>query len=166
MTPGERKLHVVEFNFEAQSEGELSVFEGEIVSVLKYSDTSGNPEWWLIQSNGATGYVPQNFLSPVNDNETGNNIAGEGRSSSEITQDTQIRTVAANSTQDTKRSERYCAEFEFVANSPAELSLEEGQYVVVLQKRDLTGNGEWWLVEAVTGQKGYVPSSYLTSVEG
>lgn len=164
LTPGDGKLHVVEFNFEAQNAGELSVFEGEIISVLRYSDTSGNPEWWLIQRNGATGYVPQNFLTPVNDNETGSNIAGEGSSSIGTTL---IRSgsVGANSTEDTKTSERYCAEFEFVANSPAELNLEEGQYVVVLQKQDLTGNNEWWLVEAVTGQKGYVPSSYLTSVE-
>ena len=164
LTPGEGKLHVVEFNFEAQNAGELSVFEGEIVSVLRYSDTSGNPEWWLIQRNGATGYVPQNFLTPVNDNETGSNIAGEGSSSIGTTL---IRSgsVGANSTEDTKTSERYCAEFEFVANSAAELNLEEGQYVVVLQKQDLTGNNEWWLVEAVTGQKGYVPSSYLTSVD-
>ena len=164
LTPGEGKLHVVEFNFEAQNAGELSVFEGEIISVLRYSDTSGNPEWWLIQRNGVTGYVPQNFLTPVNENETGSNIAGEGISSIGTTL---IRSgsVGANSTEDTKTSQRYCAEFEFVANSPAELNLEEGQYVVVLQKQDLTGNNEWWLVEAVTGQKGYVPSSYLTSVE-
>lgn len=178
VTPGEGKLHIVDFKFEAQNAGELSVSEGDLVSVLRHSDTSGNPEWWLIQCNGATGYVPQSYLSLVSDNEddveddddVGNGAEGDAESSNGTRQDANGNTaVGADSnvspSHDTNSAVvYYCAEFAFEANSVAELNLEEGQFVVVLQKQDLTGNDEWWLVEA-NGQKGYVPSSYLTPVE-
>ena len=187
VTPGEGKLHIVEFNFEAQNAGELSVSEGSLVSVLRHSDTSGNPEWWLIQCNGATGYVPESFLSPVtddndgegdddsdiddgnDDDDVGNGVEGVDDTTSGTTQDTNTNTSVGEDgsvslPQDTNAKLYHCAEFAFEASSAAELSLEEGQSVVVLQKQDLTGNDEWWLVEA-NGHKGYVPSSYLTPVE-
>lgn len=178
VTSGEGKLHIVDFKFEAQNAGELSVSEGDLVSVLRHSDTSGNPEWWLIQCNGATGYVPQSFLSPFSDNEddyegdggVDNGVEGDAESSNGTRQDANGNTAvgedsSVSSSHDTNTAVLYyCAEFAFEANSVAELSLEEGQFVVVLQKQDLTGNYEWWLVEA-NGQKGYVPSNYLTPVE-
>ena len=177
VTPAEGKLHIVEFKFEAQNAGELSVSEGDLVSVLRHSDTSGNPEWWLIQCDGATGYVPQSFLSLVSDNQddveddgdVGNGVEGDADSSNGTRQDANGNTaVGADSSvspsHDNTAVVYYCAEFAFEANSVAELNLEEGQLVVVLQKQDLTGNDEWWRVEA-NGQKGYVPSSYLTPVE-
>ena len=173
VTPAEGKLHIVEFKFEAQNAGELSVSEGDLVSVLRHSDTSGNPEWWLIQFNGATGYVPQSFLSLVSDNEDDvedDGEVGDDADGNGTRQDANGNTaVGADSSVSPSHDNNtavlyYCAEFAFEANSVAELNLEEGQLVVVLQKQDLTGNDEWWRVEA-NGQKGYVPSSYLTPVE-
>ena len=176
--PGGEKLHMVEFSFEAQSAGELSVTEGNLVSVLRYSDTSGNPEWWLIQCNGATGYVPQSYLSLLEDaadsseggaSSTDNAFADDSVISNETSQMVATETdpreeCSVALTRETNRKSSYYAEFAFEASSAAELNLEEGQAVVVLQKQDLTGNEEWWLVEA-DGRKGYVPSSYLTPVE-
>ena len=182
VTPAEGKLHIVEFNFESQNAGELSVSEGDLVFVLRHSDTSGNPEWWLIQCKGATGYVPGSFLSPVDDaadDGEGNaaaddlvdnafkSIAGDTNSETtrNVNQSTDIREdYSGPLTHETNPNLQYYAEFAFEASSVAELNLEEGQSVVILQKQDLTGNDEWWLVEA-NGQKGYVPSSYLTPVE-
>lgn len=37
----------------------------------------------------------------------------------------------------------------------------EGESVKVQQKHDDAGNMEWWLVEKVNGEVGYVPASYL-----
>ena len=179
MAPGEGKLYMVEFNFEAQNAGELSVSEGDLVSVVRHSDSSGNPEWWLVQHNGATGYVPQSFLFLVSDNENNdgdgvdNAVDNDDKDDSDInsktTQDTNNSAFvredrSVSSTNETDAKLRYYAEFAFEASSAAELSLKEGQLVAVLQKRDLTGNDEWWLVEA-NGHKGYVPSSYLTPAE-
>lgn len=176
-TQGEGKPYIVEFNFEAQNVGELSVSEGDLVSVLRHSDSSGNPEWWLIQYNGATGYVPESYLSPVDDNDSDEGVDDvyddrNGDSNNATTQDSDRRTndlkedntVSSSPHETTANLIYYYVEFAFEANSAAELSLDEGQFVIVLQKQDLTGNDEWWLVE-VNGQKGYVPSSYLTQVE-
>lgn len=167
---------MVEFNFEAQNAGELSVSEGDLVSVLRHSDSSGNPEWWLIHYNGATGYVPQSYLSPVGENDSDNEEEDDviddqdGDDNNSTAQDTDRNTndvqedIAASSQHAATAKLCYCAEFAFEASSAAELSLDEGQLVVVIQKQDLTGNDEWWLVEC-NGLKGYVPSSYLTPVE-
>ncbi|XP_078366924.1 dynamin-binding protein-like isoform X2 [Oculina patagonica] len=170
VTPGESKRYVVEFNFEAQNAGELSVSEGDLVSVLRHSDSSGNPEWWLVHYNGASGYIPESYLSPVGDSDSDND--GENDDGDDNTAQDTDRTDTNGVEDDGTTSMQaetavklyYCAEFAFEASSAAELSLDEGQLVIVLQRQDLTGNDEWWLVE-VNGQKGYVPSSYLTAVE-
>lgn len=137
------------------------------MSVLRHSDSSGNPEWWLIRSNaGSTGFVPESYLSPVDDGVTG----GDGQDDAEDDESSSPSNLTTEkkdqdtSAVETSASLYYCADFAFEASSTAELSVNEGQLVAVLQKQDLTGNDEWWLVEA-QGQKGYVPSSYLTQVD-
>lgn len=137
------------------------------MSVLRHTDSSGNPEWWLIRSNaGSTGFVPESYLSPVDDGVTG----GDGQDDAEDDESSSPSNLTTEkkdqdtSTVETSAPLYYCADFAFEASSTAELSVNEGQLVAVLQKQDLTGNDEWWLVEA-HGQKGYVPSSYLTQVD-
>ena len=167
---------MVEFSFEAQNAGELSVFEGDLVSVLRHSDSSGNPEWWLIHYKDATGYVPHSYLSPVGehdsdsegeddviDNQDGDDNSGPVQETDRNTDDVQ-ETSGPSSQHAAMAKLIYCAEYVFEASSAAELSLDEGQRVEVMQKQDLTGNDEWWLVEC-NGLKGYVPSSYLTPAE-
>ena len=167
---------MVEFSFEAQNAGELSVSEGDFVFVLGYSDSSGNPEWWLVHYNNATGYVPQSYLSPVGEDDRDSegeddvidNQDGDGSSITVQGTDRNTDGVQKASGPSSKHAAIaklfYCAEYAFEASSAAELSLVEGQLVEVIQKQDLTGNGEWWLVEC-NGLKGYVPSSYLTPSE-
>ena len=167
---------MVEFSFEAQNAGELSVSEGDLVFVLGHSDSSGNPEWWLIRFNNATGYVPQSYLSPVGENDSNEEFEDDVMHHQDdddkigTTQDTNrnavhVQEVSHSSSQHSAITKLYyCAEYAFEASSAAELSLDEGQLVLVIQKQDLTGNDEWWLVEC-NGLKGYVPSSYLTPVE-
>lgn len=167
---------MVEFSFEAQNAGELSVSEGDLVSVLRHSDSSGNLEWWLIHYNDATGYVPQSYLSPVGehdsdiegeddviDNQDGDDDSGTVHETDRNTDD--VPEASGPSSQQVAIAKLYyCAEYAFEASSAAELSLYEGQLVEVIQKQDLTGNNEWWLVEC-NGLKGYVPSSYLAPAE-
>lgn len=42
------------------------------------------------------------------------------------------------------------------------MSVAAGERVRVLEPHDKRGNAEWSLVEARGGQRGYVPSNYLT----
>jgi len=51
------------YSFDAGSDVELSVEEGEWVWLLKSHDRTGNSEWWLVQKEGgAKGFVPANYL--------------------------------------------------------------------------------------------------------
>ena len=59
-------VYRVLYDFEAAEEEETSVEEGQIVSVLKVGDDSGNDEWCYVESKGRQGYVPFNYLEPVN----------------------------------------------------------------------------------------------------
>lgn len=54
------------------------------------------------------------------------------------------------------------AAYSFTARGNHEVSLQAGQPVRVLEPHDKRGNPEWNLVEVVSGQRGYVPSNYLT----
>lgn len=56
------------------------------------------------------------------------------------------------------------AAYDFTARGKHEVSVGAGEPVRVLEPRDKRGNAEWSLVEARGGQRGYVPSNYLTMV--
>ncbi|XP_019355064.1 dynamin-binding protein isoform X2 [Alligator mississippiensis] len=58
----------------------------------------------------------------------------------------------------------YYALYTFKGRGPNELSVSANQRLRILQFEDVTGNREWWLVEA-RGRQGYVPSSYIRKTE-
>ena len=53
------------YGFQARSDIEISMAEGQIVPVLQQHDLDGNPDWWLIEVDGNQGYVPANYLYKV-----------------------------------------------------------------------------------------------------
>ena len=53
----------VAFDFEAETDIELTVKAGATVDVLSMQDLTGNSEWCLAQNNtGERGFVPQSFI--------------------------------------------------------------------------------------------------------
>ena len=44
----------------------IDMSEGNIYQVLARQDKQGNPDWWLIQSDSNTGYVPKNYIKLLN----------------------------------------------------------------------------------------------------
>lgn len=54
------------------------------------------------------------------------------------------------------------AAYNFAARGNHEVSIRAGEPVRVLEPHDKRGNPDWSLVEAAGGQRGYVPSNYLT----
>ena len=62
--------------------------------------------------------------------------------------------------------QKYVAEFDYTAEDPVnQLSLFEGQMVVVHMKHDMEGNADWWLVQDQDDEIGYVPANYLTQTK-
>lgn len=56
----------------------------------------------------------------------------------------------------------YCyAKYSFSANGANQLSLVQGQVVLLVHGCDLHGNSEWYFVEDRYGNQGYVPANYL-----
>ncbi|XP_019615513.1 PREDICTED: dynamin-binding protein-like isoform X1 [Branchiostoma belcheri] len=55
--------YYAEYGFSARAETELTIHEGQVVTVLQPYDLQGNPEWWLVQHEGGQGYVPANYLN-------------------------------------------------------------------------------------------------------
>eukprot|EP00062_Callorhinchus_milii_P007614 gi/632949424/ref/XP_007890149.1/ PREDICTED: rho guanine nucleotide exchange factor 38 isoform X2 [Callorhinchus milii] len=59
---GEHEIFYAVYSFQARNEHELSLQEQERVRILKFSDLSGNKDWWLAEAKGQKGYVPANHL--------------------------------------------------------------------------------------------------------
>lgn len=61
--PPDTQLLVV-YDFDAESDIEVSVKAGQLVTLLCPYDSDGCEEWWLVsvQSTSETGYVPFNFF--------------------------------------------------------------------------------------------------------
>ncbi|PSN46717.1 hypothetical protein C0J52_00872 [Blattella germanica] len=59
----------------------------------------------------------------------------------------------------------YYAMYDFSGGGTNMLTVKSGQVLFVLQKQDLHGNAEWWLVEDRFGKKGFVPGNFLSRYE-
>ena len=161
ITPTNFEPYIAISTFEAQNRGELSVHEGDLVTIKRPCDTSGNSEWWLVTGSGETGYVPSSFLEKYSEYAE----QDDDDDSDDDGEDERKETMSSVE-EETKQSNKasYYAQFEFEGTSSAEISLDEGQIVTVLQHHDLHGNTEWWLV-ATEGKKGYVAANFLAPLE-
>uniref|UniRef100_A0A8C5IIF6 Dynamin-binding protein n=1 Tax=Junco hyemalis TaxID=40217 RepID=A0A8C5IIF6_JUNHY len=61
----EQQIFYAVFAFQARSDQELSLQEYQRVRILRFSDLSGNKEWWLAEAKGQMGYVPSNYLGKM-----------------------------------------------------------------------------------------------------
>ncbi|KAI6661385.1 hypothetical protein LOD99_9968 [Oopsacas minuta] len=62
------EFYFSEYPFEARENIEVSLTEGQVVSVIRRNDMEGNTEWWLIEANDKIGYVPCSYLVPIEAN--------------------------------------------------------------------------------------------------
>ncbi|ESO86909.1 hypothetical protein LOTGIDRAFT_71852, partial [Lottia gigantea] len=54
-----------EYSFTARNQNEVTLFEGQVVTVLAKHDLNSNTEWWLVDADGNHGYVPSNYLKAM-----------------------------------------------------------------------------------------------------
>ncbi|CDQ89044.1 unnamed protein product, partial [Oncorhynchus mykiss] len=157
---------------------DLSLNRGELVAIISEMDTRGDKRRWLVDAGGPRGYVPSSKLvryhqvtmdpPPSPHLITTMDHAGGVRRHSctpgvrppSYTPDTpQPRLLRSMSM--TVPCLQVLAGYDFMARSSHEVSLRAGEPIRVLEPHDKKGSCDWSLVE-VRGQRGYVPSNYLT----
>ena len=50
------------YNFKAIASNMIDLKEHEIYKVIEKTDKKGDPEWWLVEYEQKTGYVPKNYV--------------------------------------------------------------------------------------------------------
>jgi len=124
------------------------------------------------------GYVPSVYLDLLNEDETSHGLK-DGSRSPEVSSDPSVgphdhsdgshdfidgsaepqMTMQRSGSHDSELQHQVI--FSFEASCEVELSVQEGEWVWLIEAHDLTGNNEWWLVKNEGGAKGYVPANYL-----
>ncbi|XP_026859372.2 rho guanine nucleotide exchange factor 37 [Electrophorus electricus] len=159
---GQEKIYQLTRPVVATRDLDLSLNKGELVAVLSQMDTRGDRRRWLVDAGGPRGYVPANKLTsyhqvtagPLPSPRPGATPSAPGRRHS-YTPGAQYSTATAPT------CFQVFARYDFTARSSHELSLRAGEPVRVVEPHDKRGSREWCLAE-VRGQRGYVPSNYLT----
>ena len=60
------QVYKVDFSFERRTQLEISLMDGELITVLEKKDEAGNSEWWLVENDaGLRGYAPAAYLSEL-----------------------------------------------------------------------------------------------------
>ncbi|XP_060784026.1 rho guanine nucleotide exchange factor 37 [Neoarius graeffei] len=161
---GTKKLYQLTGPVVATRDLDLTLNTGELVAVISEMDTRGDRRRWLVDAGGPKGYVPASKLTHYNHIAMAQpppspfldaTSSGPGTRRHSYTPGIQPTITM------TTPCFQVFAGYDFTARSSHELSLRAGEPVRVLESHDKRGNAEWSLVE-VRGQKGYVPSNYLT----
>ncbi|XP_053319331.1 rho guanine nucleotide exchange factor 37 [Spea bombifrons] len=163
------KLYQVTQNVSGSRNMDLTAQRGDVVAVLQVSDTKGNKNRWLVDAGGSRGYLPCNKLQPYQ--TTHAQVFSLNSHSPKTTVENRRQSYAAPECPYPIYAEApYTAQvfqdialYAFSARSSYEVSLIEGEPVTVLEPHDKKGSKEWSLVE-VRGQRGYVPSNYISKV--
>ena len=53
------------YAFTARNNNEITLFDGQVITVLIKHDQENNTEWWYVDADGVKGYAPANFLQPM-----------------------------------------------------------------------------------------------------
>ncbi|XP_040262480.1 rho guanine nucleotide exchange factor 37 [Bufo bufo] len=166
------KLYQLMSAVKGTREMELTLRHGEVVAVIQHGDTKGNKNRWLVDTGGLRGYVPCSKLQPYQETHrpTLSQSPTHTQSSPEAMKTAKKRSVTApvcpypiSQPQEINAAFQIVAGYSFTARSQYEVSIKEGEPVIVLEPHDKNGSPEWSLVE-VRGQRGYVPSSYLVKI--
>ena len=59
------QFYYAEFEFAARNSNEVSLFEGQVVTVLAKHDEEQNNQWWYVDADGQRGYAPAAYLLPM-----------------------------------------------------------------------------------------------------
>ncbi|XP_070818371.1 rho guanine nucleotide exchange factor 37 [Chaetodon trifascialis] len=161
---GSGKIYQVTGTVVGSRDLDLNLAKGELVAIISEADSRGDKRRWLVDAGGRRGYAPSSKLlryhQPTEDPPPSphltipEGVAGIRRHS----YTPEARPLAVMS----QPCFQVFAAYDFTARGSHEVSVRSGEPVRVLEPHDKRGNPEWSLVEARGGQRGYVPSNYLT----
>ncbi|XP_056460280.1 tyrosine-protein kinase ABL2-like isoform X2 [Gadus chalcogrammus] len=150
------KLFVALYDFVAEDDDELSITKGE--KLLGYN----NGEWSEVLSMNGQGWVPSNYITPVNSLEKHSWYRGPvSRSAAMYLLTEEVRWRSKKNLLGTAESDPnlFVALYDFVATGDDTLSITKGEKLLVLGY----DNGELSEVRSKNGQ-GWVLSNYITPV--
>ncbi|XP_055499004.1 rho guanine nucleotide exchange factor 37 isoform X1 [Leucoraja erinacea] len=164
------KIYQVTSNISGSKDLDLTLQMGDFVAILQSTDTKGKANRWLVDSGGRRGFVPAGKLSLYqpekepdgNKDLLGSSLADIGDGTNSRRRSCHLPETLLSLPPSTMRYQVIAA-YHFAARGPHEANLQPGELVTILEAHDKRGSTEWYLVE-VNGQKGYVPSNYLTKV--
>ncbi|KAM4586414.1 rho guanine nucleotide exchange factor 37 isoform 1-T4 [Fundulus diaphanus] len=144
---------------------DLSLSKGELVAIISETDTRGDKRRWLVDSGGKRGYVPSSKLIRYRQ------AAEDPPPSPFLPMPEDMKRFRRHSCNPDPNAIHFTSQplfqvvaaYDFTARGSHEVSVNVGEPVRVLESHDKRGNPEWSLVEA-RGQRGYVPSNYLTRI--
>ncbi|XP_042349427.1 rho guanine nucleotide exchange factor 37 [Plectropomus leopardus] len=161
---GSGKIYQVMVTVVGSRDLDLNLTKGELVAIISEADSRGDKRRWLVDAGGRRGYAPSSKLiryhTPTDDPPPSphltlpDGMTGVRRHS--YTPESRTLTVMS------QPCFQVLAAYDFTARGNHEVSIRAGEPVRVLEPHDKRGNPEWSLVEARGGQRGYVPSNYLT----
>jgi len=67
-----------------------------------------------------------------------------------------------NDTEPAKKDDQYIALYDYEANEPGEIDMEEGEIITLMEKDDESG---WWVGKNQKGQVGSFPSNFVDPIE-
>ncbi|CAJ1059192.1 rho guanine nucleotide exchange factor 37 [Xyrichtys novacula] len=161
---GSGKIYQVVGTVVGSRDLDLNLARGELVAIISESDTRGDKKRWLVDAGGRRGYAPSSKLiryhQPTDDPPPSPHLAlpesVSGIRRHSYTPEGRPLTVMS------QPCFQVVAGYNFNARGNHEVSVRAGEPVRVLEPHDKRGNPEWSLVETRGGQRGYVPSNYLT----
>ncbi|XP_070693154.1 rho guanine nucleotide exchange factor 37 [Pempheris klunzingeri] len=161
---GSGKIYQVMGTVVGSRDLDLNLAKGELVAIISEADSRGDKRRWLVDAGGRRGYAPSSKLiryhQPADDPPPSphlnlpEGVTGIRRHS--YTPEGRPLTVMS------QPCFQVFAAYDFTARGNHEVSVRTGEPVRILEPHDKRGNPEWSLVEARGGQRGYVPSNYLT----
>ncbi len=133
------------FPYEAQEENELSMKEGELVTIYLQDG-----DWWLVAIRGKKGFVPSNYLGDV---QTVPGGASSTPSSAKKSQPTSAPAKPAA----TSGNKSVKALYDYEAADSTEMSFQEGDQLEIVNVNDGT-----WIQgkNKRTGKTGLFPANY------
>ncbi|KAM4555280.1 LOW QUALITY PROTEIN: rho guanine nucleotide exchange factor 37 [Odontesthes bonariensis] len=160
---GSGKIYKVTSTLVGSRDLDLNLTKGELVAVISEADTRGDKRRWLVDAGGRRGYVPSSKLLRYHQ-------AVEAPPSPHLNLPVGVGGIRRHSYSPETQPIGFVvqprfqvlAAYDFSARGNHEVSVRAGEPVCVLEPHDKRGNPEWSLVEARGGQRGYVPSNYLT----